>query len=61
MASPRVQAVLSALADEPGLTVPEIAERTGYGTRLLHMLLWRLHDDGAVANEGRRWFRVSAG
>ncbi len=59
MPSPRVQAVLAALAREPGLTVPELADRTGYATRLLHMLLWRLHADGAVANEGRRWYPLS--
>ena len=61
MASPRVQALLTALDEAPGLTVPELAERTAYGTRLLHTLLWRLEADGTVVHEGNRWYRRTAG
>jgi DNA-binding IclR family transcriptional regulator len=57
-ASPRVQALLAALDAAPGLTVRELAERTAYGTRLLHQLLWRLERDGEVVHEGHRWYRV---
>lgn len=60
MTSPRVQALMRVLEEEPGLTVGELAERTGYATRQLHMLLWRLQADGAVVNEGRRWYVASA-
>ena len=56
MTSPRVQALLAALDEAPGLTVPELAARTAYGTRLLHTLLWRLESDGLVIHEGTRWF-----
>jgi DNA-binding IclR family transcriptional regulator len=56
MTSPRVQAVLEALEAAPGLTVRELAERTGHGTRHLHTLLWRMEADGRVVHEGHRWF-----
>ncbi len=48
--------MLGTLRAEAGLTVGELADRTGYGTRLLHTLLWRLEDDGLVVHEGHRWY-----
>jgi hypothetical protein len=54
--SPRVTAILAALDDEPGLTVGELAARTGRGTRLLHAVLWRLEDERRVIHEGNRWY-----
>ena len=61
MASSRTDALLAALDAEPGLTARELAERTGYGVRLVHLLLLRLLEDGAAANEGNRWFCTSPG
>lgn len=54
--SPRVTAVLAALEEEPGLTVPELHTRTIIATRLLHVVLWRLEDDQQVVHEGNRWY-----
>ncbi len=54
--SPRVTAILAALEAEPGLTVRELADRTGLRSRLLHAVLWRLEDQEWVVHEGNRWF-----
>lgn len=54
--SPRATTILTALDDEPGLTVPELAARTGLRPRLLHPVLWRMEEDGRAVHEGNRWY-----
>ena len=54
-------AILAALEAEPGLTVRELAARTGLRGRLLHAVLWRLEDQERVVHEGNRWYRSPPG
>jgi predicted Rossmann fold nucleotide-binding protein DprA/Smf involved in DNA uptake len=52
----RIRLVVRALADEPGLTSRELAERAGMARRHMSLLLLRLEEHGHIAHEGRRWF-----
>ncbi len=56
--SPRVEQLLLVLDEEPGSTLPELADATGYARRHLAMLLWRLEEERLVVHEAHRWFRV---
>jgi DNA-binding transcriptional ArsR family regulator len=52
----RVRLIVHTLADEPGLTSRELAERNGLTRRNMSLLLLRLEEHGLVVRQGRRWF-----
>ena len=52
----RIRLIARTLAEQPGLTSAELAERVGYGRRHMSLLLLRLEEHGHVVHDGRRWF-----
>jgi DNA-binding IclR family transcriptional regulator len=57
----RIERVLGMVADDPGLTSGEVAERLSLSRRHASLLLLRLEEHGVVSHEGRRWFPPAGG
>lgn len=55
-AAQRIERVVGLLADDPGLTAGDMAERLALSRRHASLLLLRLEERGLVTHEGRRWF-----
>jgi hypothetical protein len=55
-AAHRIELVVRLVADDPGLTSQDIAERIDVSRRHASLLLLRLGELGLVAHDGRRWF-----
>jgi hypothetical protein len=55
-AAHRIELVVRLVADDPGLTSQDIAERIDVSRRHASLLLLRLEELGLVAHDGRRWF-----
>ena len=55
-AAHRIEVVVRLVADDPGLTSQDVAERIDVSRRHASLLLLRLEELGLVAHHGRRWF-----
>jgi hypothetical protein len=55
-AAHRIELVVRLVAEDPGLTSQDIAERIDVSRRHASLLLLRLEELGLVAHDGRRWF-----
>jgi predicted Rossmann fold nucleotide-binding protein DprA/Smf involved in DNA uptake len=51
---------LEAVRAQPGITIPELAQRMGIQQNYLYRVLPGLEQDGQVRKEGRGWFPVEA-
>jgi predicted Rossmann fold nucleotide-binding protein DprA/Smf involved in DNA uptake len=52
----RAQEALKLVTDNPGITIPEMAQRMGIQVNYLYRVLPNLEQDGKVRKEGRGWF-----
>src|SRR5918992_753016 len=52
----RAQQALKLVNDQPGITIPEMAQRMGIQVNYLYRVLPNLEQDGKVRKEGRGWF-----
>ena len=52
----RAQQALKLVGDNPGITIPEMAQRMGIQVNYLYRVLPNLEQDGKVRKEGRGWF-----
>ena len=52
----RAQQALQLVGDNPGITIPEMAQRMGIQVNYLYRVLPGLEQDGKVRKEGRGWF-----
>jgi hypothetical protein len=52
----RAQQALKLVNDQPGITIPEMAQRMGIQVNYLYRVLPGLEQDGQVRKEGRGWF-----
>ena len=52
----RAQQALKLVNDNPGITIPEMAQRMGIQVNYLYRVLPNLEQDGKVRKEGRGWF-----
>jgi hypothetical protein len=52
----RAQQALGLVSDNPGITIPEMAQRMGIQVNYLYRVLPGLEQDGKVRKEGRGWF-----
>jgi ribosomal protein S25 len=52
----RAQQALKLVTDNPGITIPEMAQRMGIQVNYLYRVLPNLEQDGKVRKEGRGWF-----
>ena len=52
----RAQQAFKLVTDNPGITIPEIAQRMGIQVNYLYRVLPNLEQDGKVRKEGRGWF-----
>jgi DNA-binding IclR family transcriptional regulator len=55
-AAHRIEALVALVAQDPGLTSREVAERLDLSRRQASLLLLRLEERGALAHDGRGWF-----
>jgi len=55
-AAHRIEVVVRLVADDPGLTSQDVAERIDVSRRHASLLLLRLEELGLVAHHGRHWF-----
>src|SRR3954454_22342808 len=53
---PRANQTLELVRAEPGITIPQLAERMGIKQNYLYRVLPGLEQDGKVRKEGRGWF-----
>ena len=56
----RANQTLELVTSEPGITIPQLAERMGIKQNYLYRVLPGLEQDGKVRKEGRGWFPKSA-
>ena len=52
----RANQTLELVKSEPGITIPQLAERMGIKQNYLYRVLPGLEQDGKVRKEGRGWF-----
>ena len=52
----RAQQALELVGGNPGITIPEMAQRMGIQVNYLYRVLPGLEQDGKVRKEGRGWF-----
>jgi hypothetical protein len=52
----RAQQALKLVKEQPGITIPEMAQRMGIQVNYLYRVLPGLEQDGQVRKEGRGWF-----
>ena len=52
----RAQQALELVGAQPGITIPEMAQRMGIQVNYLYRVLPGLEQDGKVRKEGRGWF-----
>ena len=52
----RAQQALKLVNEQPGITIPEMAQRMGIQVNYLYRVLPGLEQDGQVRKEGRGWF-----
>ena len=52
----RAQQALELVGSNPGITIPEMAQRMGIQVNYLYRVLPGLEQDGKVRKEGRGWF-----
>lgn len=57
----RAREVMEVIRREPGLPIPEIAERLGIRPGYLYQLLPRLAEQGMAVERGKEWHPVAAG
>lgn len=56
----RAAEALAIVAQSPGITIPEMAQRMGIQQNYLYRVLPGLEQDGKVRKEGRGWFPKDA-
>src|SRR4051794_7158112 len=56
----RANQTLELVRSQPGITIPELAERMGIKQNYLYRVLPGLEQDGQVRKEGRGWFPKTA-
>jgi len=56
----RANQTLELVKSEPGITIPQLAERMGIKQNYLYRVLPGLEQDGQVRKEGRGWFPKTA-
>ena len=56
----RANEALSIVREQPGITIPEMAQRMGIQQNYLYRVLPGLEQDGMVRKEGRGWFPKDA-
>ena len=56
----RAQETLALVRENPGITIPELAQRMGIKQNYLYRVLPGLEQDGTVRKEGRGWHPVAA-
>jgi predicted Rossmann fold nucleotide-binding protein DprA/Smf involved in DNA uptake len=54
----RATEALEAVRTQPGITIPELAQRMGIQQNYLYRVLPGLEQEGKVRKEGRGWFAV---
>jgi predicted Rossmann fold nucleotide-binding protein DprA/Smf involved in DNA uptake len=54
----RAQEALALVQGQPGVTIPEMAQRMGIQQNYLYRVLPGLEQDGKVRKEGRGWYPV---
>jgi DNA-binding protein H-NS len=54
----RAQQAVKLIADNPGMTVPEMAKAMGIGSNYLYRVLPRLQKDGKVSKQGKGYHAV---
>jgi predicted Rossmann fold nucleotide-binding protein DprA/Smf involved in DNA uptake len=52
----RAHQALALVGEQPGITIPEMAQRMGIQVNYLYRVLPGLEQDGKVRKEGRGWF-----
>jgi predicted Rossmann fold nucleotide-binding protein DprA/Smf involved in DNA uptake len=52
----RAQQALTLVGENPGITIPEMAQRMGIQVNYLYRVLPGLEQEGKVRKEGRGWF-----
>ena len=55
----RATEAFEAVRAQPGITIPELAQRMGIQQNYLYRVLPSLEQDGKVRKEGRGWFPVN--
>lgn len=56
----RSKQALKAVQDQPGITIPELAQTMGIAQNYLYRVMPELQKDGQVRKEGRGWYPVEA-
>ncbi|WP_354698686.1 hypothetical protein DSM112329_04376 [Paraconexibacter sp. AEG42_29] len=56
----RSKQAMAAVRDQPGITIPELAQTMGIAQNYLYRVMPELQKDGMVRKEGRGWFPVEA-
>jgi hypothetical protein len=56
----RAAEALKIVTEQPGITIPEMAQRMGIQQNYLYRVLPGLEQDGKVRKEGRGWFAKDA-
>ena len=56
----RANEALAAVREQPGITIPEMAQKMGIQQNYLYRVLPGLEQDGMVRKEGRGWFPKDA-
>lgn len=56
----RSKQALKAVTDQPGITIPELAQVMGIAQNYLYRVMPELQKDGLVRKEGRGWYPVQA-
>ncbi|HEY8581315.1 MAG TPA: MarR family transcriptional regulator [Capillimicrobium sp.] len=56
----RAKEALAIVTEQPGITIPELADRMGIKQNYLYRVLPGLEQDGLVAKEGRGWHPKTA-
>jgi hypothetical protein len=56
----RANEALAIVQEQPGITIPEMAQRMGIQQNYLYRVLPGLEQDGQVRKEGRGWFPKDA-
>ena len=56
----RANEALAIVRDQPGVTIPEMAQKMGIQQNYLYRVLPGLEQDGKVRKEGRGWFPKDA-
>lgn len=56
----RASEALAAVREQPGITIPELAQKLGIQQNYLYRVLPGLEQDGQVRKDGRGWFPKEA-